>query len=95
MADFNRMAQRVRRRIREDGTVVDTREPERETSTEFEGGRVLSLKPARVRLRGGETVDVDAYLKTGRTPSGLSVGADVVVVRRGGFVLVLGEVVML
>ena len=92
MADFNRMAQRVRRRVRADGVVVDTREPERETSTEFEGGRVLSLNPARVRLRGGETVDVDAYLKTGVTPS---VGADVVVARRGGFVLVLGEVVML
>ena len=92
MADFNRMGQRARRRVREDGTVVDTREPERETSTEFEGGRVLSLNPPRVRLRGGEDVEVDAYLRTGVTPS---VGADVVVARRGGFVLVLGEVVML
>lgn len=92
MADFAKMADRIRRQTRPDGTVVDVRGPARETTTEIDGGRVLSLNPARVRLRGGEEVAVDAYLRTGVQPT---VGADVLVVRRGSFVVVLGEVVML
>lgn len=85
------MADRIRRRIRDDGVVQDVRLAKVD-GIDVEGGRILSLNPPRVRLRTGEVVQADAYLRTGITPS---VGSDVLVVRRGSFVLVLGEVVML
>ena len=91
MADFSRMAHRIRRHVRADGVVEEVRLAQSD-GTEVEGGRLLSLSPPRVRLRGGEVVDANAYLRTGEVPS---VGADVLVIRRGSFVIVLGEVVML
>lgn len=92
MSGFDSMGQRVRRRVRDDGTVVDIREASGEPTIELEGGKVVSLSPPRVKLRTGETVDVDGYVKTGAAPS---VGAVVGVLRKGSFVLLIGEVVLL
>lgn len=86
------MSDRVRRRVRPDGVVVDERGPGRAQPVELDGGKIESLNPARVKLRGGQTVAVDGYIQTGVQ---LAVGDVVIVARKGGFVLVLGKVVLL
>lgn len=92
MPGFDKMSQRVRRKTKDDGTVVDIRESADDAPIEIDGGKVVSVNPTTVTLRTGETVGVDGYLNTGTTPK---VGAVVVVARRGAFVLLIGEVVLL
>ena len=91
MAGFDKMADRVRRRTRPDGVVVDIREPVGDMPVELDGGKIASLNPPTVHLRSGETLRVDGYIQTGTQ---LAVGDWVGVVRKGGFVLVLGKVVL-
>lgn len=92
MAGFDKMADRVRRRVRPDGVVVDVRGPSDDMSVELDGGRVTSLSPPTVRLRGGDVLTVDGYVATGVQPA---VGDWVVVLRKGGFVLLIGKVALL
>ena len=91
MAGFDKMADRVRRRTRPDGRVVDIRQPGGDMPAEIDGGQVASLNPLTVRLRSGDTVKVDGYIQTGTK---LAVGDPVGVARKGGFVLLIGKVVL-
>ena len=86
------MSDRVRRRVRPDGRVVDIREPAEGMSVELDGGKVVKLDPPTVKLRGGDVLTVDGYVATGVQPA---VGDWVVVLRKGGFVLLIGKVVLL
>lgn len=86
------MSDRVRRRTRPDGVVVDERGPKADQPVELDGGKIESLNPPRVRLRSGDLAAIDGYIQTGAQ---LAVGDLVGVARKGGFVLVLGKVVLL
>lgn len=91
MAGFDKMADRVRRRTRPDGVVVDERGP-KDQPVDLDGGKIESLSPPTVRVRSGVLVSVDGFLQSGVQ---LKVGDVVVVARKGGFVLVLGKVMLL
>ena len=91
MAGFDKMSDRVRRRTRPDGVVVAVRGPADEAPVDLDGGKVTSLSPPTVRLRGGDVLAVDGYVATGVQPA---VGDWVVVLRKGSFVLLIGKVLL-